>query len=353
MHPAGALTKPQPHGDPARIAVVLPCYRVRRHILDVIDRIGPEVCRIYVVDDCCPENTGDAVERETTDPRVRVLRNPVNLGVGGAVMHGYRQAVADQMDVIVKIDGDGQMDPHLVPRLVSPILTGQADYVKGNRFYDLSQIKRMPTARIVGNAILSFMSKFSTGYWGIFDPTNGFTALAAPVAAYLPYDKISPRFFFETDMLFRLNTLRAVVVDMPMHAVYRDESSNLRITQVVPEFLYKHARNFVKRVFYNYFLRDMSVASLELLVGTTLLMGGTLFGAYTWALALITQVSTPIGTVMLAVLPILVGVQLLLAFLSYDYASTPRRPIGYDLIPLDAPPPNPDRHPRHDGRCAE
>ena len=313
------------------IAVVIPCYRVKRHIRGVIDLIGPEVCRIYVVDDCCPDGSGDFVEQHYSDPRVRVLRNPVNLGVGGAVMHGYRQAVADGIDIIVKIDGDGQMNPRLVPRLVVPIVTGQADYVKGNRFYDLTQIKQMPTARIVGNAILSFMAKFSTGYWSIFDPTNGFTALAVPVAAHLPLEKISSRYFFETDMLFRLNTLRAVVVDMPMHASYGEETSHLRISQVLPEFLFKHIRNFSKRIFYNYFLRDMSVASLELLAGIAMILGGGLFGAFYWVVAMTTGNYTPVGTVMLAVLPILIGVQLVLAFLAYDFASTPKRPIGSDL----------------------
>lgn len=314
-----------------RVAVVVPCYRVSGQIQEVLSAVGPEVCRIYVVDDCCPEGSGDLVARERSDPRIHVLRNPVNLGVGGAVMHGYRQAIADGMDIVVKIDGDGQMDPRLVPRIIAPIINGQADYVKGNRFYDLTQIHRMPTARIVGNAVLSFMSKFSTGYWSVFDPTNGFTAIAAPVAAILPFEKISQRFFFETDLLFRLNTVRAVVVDMPMHACYGDEASNLRVSKVVPEFLIKHARNFGKRIFYNYFLRDMSVASLELLVGLMLLLGGVAFGCYQWARAFATGIPSPVGTIMLAVLPILIGVQFVLAFLAYDFANVPKRPLILDL----------------------
>jgi dolichol-phosphate mannosyltransferase len=317
---------------PARIAVVIPCYQVKRHVLSVIAAIGPEVTTIYVVDDRCPDCSGDFVELHCTDPRVKILRNPVNLGVGGAVMHGYRQAVIDGMDVIVKIDGDGQMNPRLLSRFVEPILARQADYVKGNRFYDLSQIRQMPAIRLVGNAILSFMSKFSTGYWGLFDPTNGFTALSGAVAAHLPLSKISNRYFFETDMLFRLNTLRAVVIDMPMHASYGDEKSNLSVAKVLPEFLLKHARNFTKRIFYNYFLRDMSVASLELVVGTFLFIAGAVFGSWHWLKAVTTNVPTPLGTIMLAVLPILIGIQLLLAFLAYDIATVPTRPISDDLV---------------------
>lgn len=318
-------------GRQPRIAVVIPSFKVTRHILVVIASIGLEVERIYVVDDCCPDKSGDLVEKEKKDPRVVVLRNAVNEGVGGAVMHGYRQALADNMDVVVKIDGDGQMDAKLLPRLIRPILEGKADYTKGNRFYDLDRIGSMPPMRVFGNAVVSFMAKFSTGYWGIFDPANGYTAIATPVVAHLPMEKISRRYFFETDMLFRLNTLRAVVEDIPMHAIYGDETSNLKISKVLPEFLAKHARNFGKRIFYNYFLRDMSVASLELLFGLMLLVFGIGFGSYQWIVALMTGISTALGIIMFAALPILIGLQLLLAFLAYDIAGVPRRAIASDL----------------------
>lgn len=315
------------------IAVIIPSFKVSAHILDVVAGIGPEVAWIYVVDDQCPQSSGARVETDCRDPRVSVIYNPVNLGVGGAVMAGYRRAIADGANVLVKMDGDGQMDPELLPILVSPILKGQADYTKGNRFYDLSRIGDMPPIRLFGNSVLSFMAKLSTGYWGMFDPANGYTAIEARVAAHLPMDKISNRYFFETDILFRLNTLRAVVVDMPMHARYGDETSNLKISKILFEFLAKHIRNFCKRIFYNYFLRDMSVASLELVLGAAMLAFGTAFGAYHWARAVLDQTGTPLGTIMLAVLPVLIGLQLLLAFLGYDISNTPKRPIHSDLPP--------------------
>ena len=306
-----------------KIAVVIPCFKVKAHILDVIGKIGPEVWRIYVVDDCCPEGSGDHVSRFCDDPRVKVIRNQVNAGVGGAVIAGYRSAIADGANIIVKIDGDGQMDPAILPRIVNPIIKGRADYTKGNRFYDLRYIHRMPVVRLIGNAALSFMSKLSTGYWKLFDPTNGYTAIDARVAAHLPFDRISQRYFFETDMLFRLNTLRAVVTDVPMDAFYGEEESNLRIRQIIGEFLGKHTRNFFKRIFYNYFLRDVSLASLELLAGVILLCFGIIFGLVQWYSAAITGEATPLGTIMLATLPILSGLQFLLAFFSYDISSTP------------------------------
>ncbi len=313
--------------QPASIAVVIPSYKVTRHILGVVAGIGPEVGRIYVVDDKCPDHSGDFVQANCTDPRVVVLRHAQNQGVGGAVMTGYRAAIADGASVIVKVDGDGQMDASLIPAFVAPILSGEADYTKGNRFFNLERIRSMPPMRLFGNAVLSFLTKLSSGYWDLFDPTNGFTAIHADAARFLPFDKISKRYFFETDMLFRLNTLGAVVADVPMDAVYGDEVSNLKISRIVTEFAAKHVRNFFKRLFYNYYLRSMSLASIELPLGVLLLLFGILFGVSHWIGAAQQDVATPAGTVMLAALPVIMGVQLILAFLAYDIASVPRRPL--------------------------
>jgi dolichol-phosphate mannosyltransferase len=312
----------------AKISVVIPAYKVKNHILQVIGDIGNDVCKIYIVDDCCPDGSGDFVHANCSDKRVTIIRNEINLGVGGAVMAGYRAAIADGMDVIVKVDGDGQMDPQLLSFFYTPIIEGRADYTKGNRFFDLTNIGRMPAARLFGNAVLSFMAKLSSGYWNLFDPTNGYTAISTRVAAHLPLDKISSRYFFETDMLFRLNTLRAVVIDIPMDAVYGDEKSNLKISKIVGEFLLKHTRNFLKRIFYNYFLRDMTVATFELLIGGLLLGFGVTFGLITWGTALHQHTITPLGTIMLAALPVLTGLQLVLAFLNYDIANVPTQPVS-------------------------
>lgn len=315
----------------AKISVVIPAYKVKSHILQVVGGIGDEVSRIYVVDDCCPEDSGKFVRENCTDGRVVVIRNESNLGVGGAVMAGYRAAIIDGMDVIVKVDGDGQMDPALIPDFIQPILAGEADYTKGNRFFDLEKISNMPRVRLFGNAVLSFMTKLSSGYWNLFDPTNGYTAIHTRVASHLPFTKISNRYFFETDMLFRLNTLRAVVVDIPMDAKYCDEVSNLKISRILGEFLAKHLRNLSKRIFYNYYLRDLSLASIELPLGLLLLLFGLSFGGWHWFFAVREGISTPTGTVMLSALPTLMGMQLVLAFLAYDIASIPVQPLHRKL----------------------
>jgi len=309
------------------IAVVIPCYKVTRHIIGVISKIDKIVWRIYVVDDCCPDGSGEFVKKHCKDKRVVILKNDINLGVGGAVMRGYQEAIKDGAEVIVKIDGDGQMDPALLPKFVRPILEGRADYTKGNRFYDLRNIKRMPKVRIFGNAVLSFMTKFSTGYWNIFDPTNGYTAIHANVAKHLPFEKISKRYFFETDMLFRLNILRAKVVDIPMDAVYGDEKSNLKISKIMGEFLFKHIRNFCKRIYYNYFLRDMNIASIELIVGLFLFLFGIIYGSYHWIESSIEKVVSPAGTVMVSALPIIIGLQFILNFIAYDISNKPNETV--------------------------
>lgn len=307
------------------IAVIIPCYKVREHILAVISGMGAEVSKIYVVDDCCPDGSGNYVSENCHDKRVIILRHEVNQGVGGAVMTGYQAGIKDGIDILVKVDGDGQMDPELIPRFIAPIAAGEADYTKGNRFFDLEEIRAMPKMRLFGNAVLSFMTKLSSGYWDLFDPTNGFTAIHKDAARHLPFNKISRRYFFETDMLFRLNTLRAVVIDIPMDAKYGDEVSNLKISKVVGEFFTKHVRNFMKRIFYNYYLRDMSVASLELPAGLLMLLFGVTFGSSHWIASIETGAPTPAGTIMLSAIPIIVGIQFVLAFLAYDISSVPRR----------------------------
>jgi dolichol-phosphate mannosyltransferase len=309
------------------IAVIIPCYKVKAHILDVVASIGEEVKSIYVVDDACLEFTGAHVEEHCKDARVNVILNQENKGVGGAVMAGYQQALADGADILVKIDGDGQMDPSLILDFVTPIIAGEADYTKGNRFYNPEELWSMPKIRMFGNAILSLVAKISTGYWQSFDPNNGYTAIHANAARSLPFHKISQRYFFETDMLFRLNILRAVVSDVPMAAKYADEKSNLVIRRNIGEFMRKHLRNAFKRIIYNYYLRDSSLASIELPLGIFLLLFGMIYGACKWISFAAQHIAAPAGTVILSVLPILLGVQFILAFFAYDISNLPTRPI--------------------------
>ncbi len=245
----GTLNNPQN----LTISVVIPCFKVSRHILSVIKSIGPEVDFIIIVDDCCPELTGSIVEEHTEDPRVRILFNEENLGVGASVIKGYLYALDINSDIVIKIDGDGQMDSRLIPYFIRGIDSNNGDYVKGNRYWDIEFLKLIPKIRMIGNIALSFISKMSTGYWNLFDPTNGFTAIKASTLKNLDLQKIDKGFFFESDILFHLYLQQAVVHQVVMKPIYGEEQSNLKIYKVLPEFLYKNLRNTLKRIFYSYF----------------------------------------------------------------------------------------------------
>ena len=312
--------------DAAGVWFVIPCYRVKAHILAVLAKTPAWVEGIVCVDDACPDGSGEFIRQNATDPRVVVITLPKNLGVGGATLAGYREAERRGAQVLVKVDGDDQMDLSRAAQLVAPILLGEADYAKGNRFTSMSHLKQMPTVRVLGNAMLSFAAKLSTGYWNIFDPTNGFTAIDSQVAKLVMTKEISARFFFETDLLYHLGTLRAVVRDVPIPARYADEVSNLRIGAIVGPFALRHLRNFVQRVLGQYFVRDFSVASLELVAGVFLLLFGVGYVAHYLTVRSDGQAASA-GVVMAAALPVILGAQFLLQAAHFDVTSVPTRPI--------------------------
>jgi dolichol-phosphate mannosyltransferase len=318
----------------ARVWVIVPCYKVRDHILKVLKRLPAWVEGIVCVDDACPENTADFLESQALDPRVVVIRLAKNQGVGGAVMEGYAEAERRGGRILVKVDGDDQMDLSYLPQLVAPILLGEADYAKGNRFTSIGHLTTMPSIRVFGNAALSFAAKVSTGYWNVFDPTNGFTAIEASVAKLVIQKEVSRRFFFETDLLYHLGTLRAVVRDVPMPARYADEVSNLRISAIIGPFALKHLRNFVQRILGQYFVRDFNVATVELLAGLAFLSFGAGYGL-NWIAHRDPSQAASAGVVMTAALPVMVGVQLLLQSMNFDVQNIPTRPIHPYLRTLE------------------
>jgi dolichol-phosphate mannosyltransferase len=328
------LSPADPSLDGAGVWLVIPCYKVRGLILRVIEKTPSWIEGIVCVDDACPEESGDFIEAETRDPRVVVVRLKQNQGVGGATLAGYAEAARRGGRILVKVDGDDQMDLTCIPQLVAPILLGEADYAKGNRFTSVSHLRNMPRVRIFGNAALSFAAKVSTGYWNIFDPTNGFTAIESSVARLVMQKRVSRRFFFETDLLYHLGTLRAVVRDVPMPARYGEEVSNLRIGGIVGPFALKHGRNFFQRLLGQYFVRDFNVATIELIFGVLFLLFGTGYGL-TWLLTRASETPASPGVVMAAALPVIVGVQLLLQAINFDVLNAPVRPIHPYLRTLE------------------
>jgi glycosyltransferase involved in cell wall biosynthesis len=305
------------------VAVVIPCFKVARHIESVVADLLGRVKHIYVVDDACPQGSGAIVEKRFGVDGVTVLRHATNGGVGAAMVTGYRAALADGCTIVVKMDGDGQMDVEALPSLLAPLLRGEADYTKGNRFFDIYTAARMPRTRFIGNAGLSFITKLSSGYWDVMDPTNGYTAIHRTALSHLPLDRLEKRYFFESDMLFRLSTIRAVVRDVPIPPRYGDETSSLRISGVLLSFPRLHAVRVIKRFFYMYLLRDFNVGTVMTLSGLAMLLFGGAFGLWHWIVSMRTDIPATTGTVMLSVLPIIVGVQLLLQALAFDSALLP------------------------------
>jgi len=317
-----------------QVAVVIPAYRAAAHIAGVLRGIPEFVAWIVVVDDCSPDDTAAIVQEEARrDPRIRLLRHEENQGVGGAVLTGYAEAHRLGAEIVVKMDGDGQMDPAHLPALIAPIVRGEADYAKGNRYLHARQLRSMPLARRVGNLGLSFLTKLASGYWNIFDPTNGYTAIHASLIPRINKEGIGRRYFFESSILLELSLLRAVVRDVYIPARYGDEISSLSLFKTLRQFPVALAKGFCRRVWIQYFVRDFSIASLYAIAGLGLLVSGAVFGAAHWHSSAQYGVATPTGTVMLAALPVLLGIQLLLQAVSLDIQNQPTHCLLRDALP--------------------
>lgn len=307
----------------AEVCVVIPMYRAEGTIQDVLRGIPEWIARIIVVDDASPDASSAQVEA-LADARVVLIRHAKNQGVGGAVLTGLAKALELGAKIAVKIDADGQMDPAFLAEMVAPIAEGRADYVKGNRFFHLREVTYMPFSRRIGNLGLSFLTKLASGYWNVFDPTNGYIAINLPTFRSLEQNRLHRRFFFETSMLMELNLARAVIVEVPMPARYEGEISSLSVGHSLVEFSYHLLRGFLRRLWLTYFVLDFSPGSLFLSVGLLLGIFGTSWGLYFWDKSIRSGVPASTGTVMIAVLPVILGFQLLLQALAYDIQNVPK-----------------------------
>ncbi len=311
------------------IAAVVPAYHVAAELPDVLRQMPAVVQTIIVVDDASRDDTAAVAESwARIDPRILVLRHEENRGVGGAMITGFRRALEAGADIVVKVDGDGQMPLWLLPQLVQPLIDGEADYTKGNRFRDFQAIRSMPLVRRIGNVILSFLAKAATGYWQCFDPTNGFVAIRADVLSQLPIHRIDSGYFFETSMLSHLYLLGAVVKEVPTPARYAGETSSLRIGRVVRQFPGRLLWSLLRRVTLKNFVYDFNMESFHLALGIPLLGAGLVYGGYHWWWYATHRVPAPAGTVVLSALLITTSVQLLISAVNLDLQAIPREPIN-------------------------
>jgi len=310
------------------IVAVIPAYKVEEQIAETLARIPSYIRQIIVVDDTSPDRTGEIVtQAKKQDARIMLIRHAKNQGVGGAMLSGFKEALKINAQVVLKIDGDGQMSDYDPRDILEPLIHGQADYVKGNRFRDLSALKAMPIIRQIGNMGLGFLVKAATGYWDCFDPTNGFFAIRSEAIALLPLERVHKRYFFETSMLGELYLIGAVIKYIPYPAVYGNERSNLSVSKTLWEFPPKLATLFLRRVLLKNFLFDFSMESIYLLTGFPMFLFGLIFGIVKWIKYYQLGLPAPTGTIMIPVLSVMLGVQLLLAAANIDLESMPKEPL--------------------------
>jgi len=315
-----------------RIAVVAPCYNVQEHLVDVVTGIPDYVGYIILVDDCSTDRTGELADILSNE-RIIVLHLPKNGGVGAAMLAGFSKAAEMEADIVVKLDGDGQMDPDYLPTLIEPLLAGKADYAKGNRFRNALLLAEMPTVRRIGNAVLSFMNKSASGYWNVFDPTNGYIAIRRDIIEILPVQWIHRRFFFESSMLIALGILGAVVLDVPIPARYRAEKSNLKISRTLFEFPMQMSVGLIRRIWFRKILYSLTMEALLGIFGVLFFVAGLAYGVYGFiTFTLIDHVQSPTGIVMAAALLMLFGFQMILNAILLDIQSVPYSPLCDRLV---------------------
>ncbi|MCK6446495.1 MAG: glycosyltransferase family 2 protein [Planctomycetes bacterium] len=315
-----------PSLEGAKVGVVVPAFRVAPQIESVIRGIPSWVQTIIVVEDKSPDDTAARVEK-LADPRVVLIRHAENQGVGGAMRSGFQEALRRKLDIVVKMDGDDQMDPAHLAAFVEPLLDGDADVTKGNRYHSPNSLAAMPKVRVIGNAGLTFMVKAASGYWANFDPANGYVALRREVLERLQIDKLPSRYFFESGLLIELGIVRAVVRDVPIDARYGDEHSSLSITKTLFGFPPRLFAGLLKRIFWRYFVYDFSAVSIFVLLGLPLFLFGSVFGAWLWYSYATKQQFASAGMVMFAAMPIILGFQMLLQAIVLDVTGVPRFPL--------------------------
>ena len=306
-----------------KIVVVIPAFQVENEIVDVINSIPVFITSIVVVDDASSIPV-DNVISHLTDPRICLIGHEVNQGVGGAMITGYKKAVEKGADIIVKVDGDGQMDAKNIPLLIQPLIDNEADYCKGNRFVHAEELSSMPFLRRLGNTIHSYLTKLVSGYWTIFDPTNGYTAIRGSTFQTLNLNHLSNDYFFETSLLIALRMQNAVVKDVSIPAIYRDEISSLSHIKTLITFPIFLVRGFFRRILFQYFLLNFSTVSLELLLSITLFIFGLTWGIYYRVQSINTGIPEATGTVLIAIISLLIGLILLLLALIEDIRSVPK-----------------------------
>ena len=303
-----------------KVICVIPTYRAEDTVASIAKKSLDYVDEVIVVDDACPEGSGASADG--LDKRITVVYRDKNGGVGAASKTGFLKARQKGADIIVKLDSDGQMNPNLIPQLIEPLVSRSADFTKGTRFDSPEDLEGMPVIRLVGNSILSLINKFSSGYWTVNDPTNGFIGFTKYFYESLSWGKINDGYFFESDLLFRSRLIGARVSQMRMKSVYSGERSGLKPLRVALPFAWKHFLNQIKRIAYMYLVREWNLGTIYMLAGFVSLAVGIISSIS--ALNQVQAGSVGTGTAVLASLGYVLWVQFSTAFLTADVTSEPK-----------------------------
>lgn len=266
--------------DSKSIAVVVPAWNVEDRIAKVLTTMPSFVDHVFVVDDCSRDRTGQVAQDTSVPYQVHVVRHERNLGVGAAIVTGYRHALKQGADAVAVMAGDGQMDPAELRSICQPVVDGQVDYVKGNRLLHTDVRRVMPRYRFIGNAVLSLLTKLASGYWRLMDFQTGYTAISREMLGLMPVDKLYPRYGFPNDVLVKLNVLNARVREIPIRPVYDGQSSNIRLGRVVPTISWILIKGFFWRIREKYIIRDFHPLVFFYLFGLVAFAFGLLFGLY-------------------------------------------------------------------------
>ena len=298
--------------------VVIPCYMGGDITLKLVEDLKNYADFIVLVDDKCPLKTGRKLKEKFNDPNIEVIFNKENLGVGGATKKGFDFLLKKQCDIIIKIDADYQMDPVNIPKLITPIINNECDATKGNRFTNAESLLKMPRLRLIGNTFLSYLSKLSTGYWEIFDPTNGFIAFSSDSLNKINYSKTDNKYFFETDILFRCSLQNINIKNISIDSSYNNHFSSLQpLMEIIPFFI-KNLKLLFKRIIYQYFLFDFNVGSVNLIL--SLLFGLTSLSYLVFLLLKtnITNIYTSSAEASFFSIVSVISMQFFLSFIFYD-----------------------------------
>lgn len=302
-----------------RVAAILPCYNEEKLIKKTIETMPDFVDDIIAVDDMSKDKTWDIISKiAKKNKKVKPIHLDKNVGIGGAYINGFEFTLNNKADLIFTMAGDAQCNQNYMNNMIDTLLDDGMDYVKANRFVHLEELKQMPKFRRIGNTVITILTKFSSGYYSIFDSQNGYGVFKRKTLIDLPFEHIGKRYDYENTLLIALSIMGAKVKDEPVPAIYGDEESTIPVFKTTMRALKVVWKGFWKRIYYKYILVNFHPIALFLILGILLEIIGLCFGVFILVDKIAYNISPSTGTVMLSVLPIILGFQLLLSAITMD-----------------------------------